>query len=272
MTMQQLRVSGLRLRVSRSGEGPPLLLINGIGASIEMWSPLLPHLPAGEVIAFDLPGAGHSSVPCAPLRMRATANVVAELLDQLDVARADVLGYSFGGIVAQELAYRHPARVDRLILAATAAGWPSWPPRPHVAWLMMTPARYSDRRLATAIIPIIAGGRTARDRSLLRDSIDQRLASPPSMIGYFHQLYAVTGWTSQLWLGRLNHQTLVLHGDGDPIVPVLNARVMARRIPQATLSELPRAGHMLLVDEPERSGAEIRSFLNRDQTNSGGRQ
>jgi pimeloyl-ACP methyl ester carboxylesterase len=193
--------------------------------------------------------------------MRATANLVAELLCKLGVTRADVLGYSFGGVVAQELAYRHPAAVDRLILAATAAGWPSWPPRPHVAWLMMTPARYRDRRLATAIVPVIAGGRTARERSVLRDSVDRRLASPPSTIGYFHQLYAVTGWTSQPWLGRLPHRTLVLHGATDPIVPVVNARLMAHRIPHATLSELPQAGHMLLFDEPRRSGTEITKFL-----------
>jgi poly(3-hydroxyoctanoate) depolymerase len=258
---EKISVGGLRLRVSRSGDGPPLLLVNGLGASLEMWSPLRPHLPHSEVISFDLPGAGGSSVPCLPLRIRGTADLVAELLCKLGVARTDVLGYSLGGIVAQELAYRHPSTVDRLILAATAPGWLSWPPSPYVAWLMMTPARYRDRRLAMAIVPIVAGGRTARDRAVLRETVEQRVARPPSTIGYLHQLYAVTGWTSQPWLGRLEQRTLVLHGSNDPIVPVVNARMMAHRIPHGTLTVLPRAGHMFLLDESARSGAEISRFL-----------
>ena len=261
MRTEKISVGGLSLRVHRSGDGPPLLLINGLGASLEMWSPLRPHLPHGEVISFDLPGAGDSNVPCVPLRMRGTADLVAELLCKLGIDRTDVLGYSLGGIVAQELAYRHPSIVDRLILAATAPGWLSWPPRPYVAWLMMTPARYRDRRLAMAIVPIVAGGRTARDRAVLRETVEQRVARPPSTIGYLHQLYAVTGWTSQPWLGRLEQPALVLHGSNDPIVPVVNARMMARRIPRGTLSVLPGAGHMFLLDEPARSGAEISQFL-----------
>lgn len=261
MTTQRISIGGLRLRIDRRGEGPPLLLINGLGASLEMWSPLRPHLPHREVISFDLPGAGGSSVPCVPFRIRGTAKLVAELLGKLGVARADVLGYSLGGIVAQELAYRHPATVNRLILAATAPGWLSWPPKPHVAWLMTTPARYRDRRLSMAIVPVIAGGRTSRDRGVLRETVEQRLARPPSTIGYFYQLYAITGWTSQPWLGRLEQRTLVLHGVDDPLVPAVNAHMMARRIPRATLSLLSGAGHMFLWDEPSRSGAEISRFL-----------
>ena len=262
MTTQNVRCGGVRLRVDRVGEGPPLLLINGLGASLEMWAPLRPHLPDRELVSFDLPGAGASSTPCLPMRMRRTAGVVARLLSRLGLERTDVLGYSFGGVVAQELAYRHGALADRLILVATSAGWPSWPPSPLVTWLMMTPARYYDRRLANAIVPIVAGGRTARDPSALRASLDTRLATPPSATGYLQQLYAVTGWTSQPWLPLIAQRTLVLHGERDPIVPVVNARLMARRIPGETLSEIPDAGHMLLFDEAERVGPVINEFLN----------
>jgi pimeloyl-ACP methyl ester carboxylesterase len=261
MTTQTVRVGRLRVRVHRQGQGRPLLLVNGLGASLEMWSPLRPHLPNREIVSFDLPGSGGSSVPWLPRRMQGLANLVVTLLGELRISRADVLGYSFGGIVAQELARRHPSSVDGLILAATAAGWPSWPPNPHVTLLMMTPARYHDRRLARAILPVIAGGRTARDRSVLMDSVERRVASPPSTIGYFQQLYAATGWTSQRWLGSLEQRTLVLHGSKDPIVPVVNARLMARRIKRASLAEVAGAGHLLLFDEPERCGEEICRFL-----------
>jgi poly(3-hydroxyoctanoate) depolymerase len=265
MSTQDIRCRGVRLRVHRSGDGAPLLLINGLGASLEMWSPLLAHLPGREIIAFDLPGAGRSSVPRVPVRMRGIADIVAELVCKLGVGPTDVLGCSFGGVVAQELAHRHPALVDRLILAATSAGWPAWPPNPLVLWLMMTPARYYDRRLATAIVPVIAGGRTARDRAVLQASINERVASPPTLRGYLQQLYAITGWTSHPWLGRLQQRTLVLHGSRDPIVPVVNARLMARRIPNATMTEIPGAGHMVLFDEPDRAAPEINRFLSRTE-------
>jgi len=268
MSTQDIWCSGVRLRVHRSGDGAPLLLINGLGASLEMWRPLLAHLPQRDIIAFDLPGAGRSSVPPVPLRMRGIANIVAELTCKLGVGPADVLGCSFGGVVAQELAHRHPTTVNRLILAATSAGWPARPPSPLVAWLMMTPARYYDRRLAAAIVPIIAGGRTARDRAVLQASIDERVASPPTLRGYLQQLYAITGWTSQPWLGGLQQPTLVLHGNRDPIVPVVNARRMARRIPHAAMAEIPGAGHMVLFDEPDRAAAEITRFLGPDEPRS----
>jgi poly(3-hydroxyoctanoate) depolymerase len=262
MSTQDIWCSGVRLRVHRSGDGGPLVLINGLGASLEMWSPLLAHLPQRDIIAFDLPGAGRSSVPRVPRRMRGIADIVAELMCKLGVGPADVLGCSFGGVVAQELAHRHPTMVNRLILAATCAGWPAQPPSPLVFWLMMTPARYYDRRLAAAIVPVIAGGRTARDRAVLQASVDHRVAAPPTLRGYLHQLYAITGWTSQPWLARLQQTALVLHGDQDPIVPVANARWMACRIPRATMAEIPGAGHMVLFDEPERAAAEITRFLN----------
>jgi len=83
ITTESVRVGSLRLRARREGEGPPLLLINGLGASLEMWSPLRPYLPARELISFDLPGAGRSAAPCMPLRIRGTANVVAALLEKL---------------------------------------------------------------------------------------------------------------------------------------------------------------------------------------------
>jgi len=99
---------GLRLRVGRHGAGPPLLLITGIGAHLDMWAPFARHAGERELIAFDPPGAGLSQRPRMPLRMTGLARVVTELLDALGLERVDVLGYSFGGGLAQELAHRAP--------------------------------------------------------------------------------------------------------------------------------------------------------------------
>jgi poly(3-hydroxyalkanoate) depolymerase len=260
-------VSGVRLRVSRdaapgpTGARTPLLLVNGIGATLEMWQPLREQLLGRSIIAFDMPGTGMSPPQTPPVRMRGLAILIAELLTRLGHERVDVLGYSFGGVVAQELARRHPERVRRLVLCATVAGWPTVPGDPIAWWLMLTPARYYDRRLAQVIVPRIAGGRTAIDRTALLGELRRRRAHPPSLRGYLHQLYAVTGWTSHPWLHRLRMPTLIVQGDADPLVAPINARWLARRIPGAELRIVPGGGHLVLFDEPERVAPAIEAFL-----------
>jgi poly(3-hydroxyalkanoate) depolymerase len=254
-------VDALPLRVVRTGSGRPLLLINGIGASTEMWAPLVAHLEAHELVAFDLPGSGSSPRSQRPLRIRGLARTTTRLLDALGFDSIDVLGYSFGGIVAQELARRAPERVARLVLCATSPGLGGVPPEPVAAMLMLSPVRYFSRSAAQRIVPVIAGGRTRRDPRVLDEHLAERLANPPSSRGYLDQLYAVTGWSSLPWLGAVRHPTLILHGDNDPLVPLTNARRMAALMPQATLRVVPRGGHLFLVDEPESVAGELIGFL-----------
>jgi pimeloyl-ACP methyl ester carboxylesterase len=256
-----VRVGAVPLRVVRAGEGPPLLLVNGLGASAEMWRPLVAALPDRELVALDLPGTGQSGRPRWPMRMPELARTVTVVLDRLGLERVDVLGYSLGGVVAQELARRSPERLRRLVLAATTPGVPSWPPNPLVAMLMLTPARYYDRRLAEAIVPVIAGGRTARDRRVLQAGLGERLADPPTPVGYLHQLVSVWGWSGHAHLPRLRVPTLVVHGEDDPLVPLVNARYMARVIPGARLHVVERGGHLILFDEPARVAPAIDAFL-----------
>lgn len=257
-----------RLRVRRDADPvcaaqPPLLLLNGVGATLEMWQPLRRHLRMRPTIAFDLPGLGQSPPQTVPVRMRGLARLVAELIAGLGHERVDVLGYSFGGVVAQELARRHPERVRRLVLCATIPGWPTMPGDP-VAWsLMLTPARYYNRQLAELIVPRIAGGRTARDSRVRHANLRRRLSHPPSLRGYTHQLYALSGWTSHPWLHHLSMPTLVIQGDADPLVATANARWLAWRIPEAELHLVEGAGHLLLMDEPARVAPIIDAFLRR---------
>ena len=260
-TEEMVSVRGIRIRVARAGQGPPLLLINGLGASLEMWDALVGQLSGRELVAFDLPGAGLSGHRRWPMRMPELANTTGALLTSLGYERVDVLGYSFGGLLAQELAYRFASRVRRLVLAATTPGIPSVPPYPHVALMMLSPARYHDERLARFIVPRIAGGRTARDPQTLHAGLSLRLARPPSLTGYVHQLYAATGWSSYPWLHRLRQPTFVLHGDNDPVVPLINARFLARCIAGARLHVVRGGGHLFLLDEPRTAARAITRFL-----------
>jgi poly(3-hydroxyalkanoate) depolymerase len=260
---QTVTVGDHPLRVVRHGEGSPLLLINGIGAPAEMWAPLAARLTGHELVAVDLPGVGSSPPSHWPLRMGGLADLVADLLDQLGQDRIDVLGYSFGGSVAQELAWRAPDRVGRLVLCASTAGVGSAPPRPLAAMMIMTPARYENRTLARWIMPAVAGGRTRRDAAVLEATLTHRLANPPTRLGYLQQLYAITGWSSNAWLRRVRHRTLVMHGDQDPLVPLINARLMAKAMPDARLHVVEGAGHLFLVDEPRSVVGALNGFLAR---------
>jgi poly(3-hydroxyoctanoate) depolymerase len=259
-----VRAAGLRLRVGRHGSGPPLLLITGIGAHLDMWSPFARFAGDRELIAFDPPGAGLSQRPRRPLRMGGLADVVAQLLDVLRLDRVDVLGYSFGGALAQELARRAPDRVRRLVLCATGPGLGGAPPRPVAALMLATPARYYQPRLLALTVPYIAGGRTAREPGVLARHARERLQQPPSALGYAYQLYAISGWSSLPWLHRLPQPTLVVAGEDDPSVPLRNARVLAARLRDARLHVVKRGGHLFLLDEPENVVGAIRGFLDGD--------
>ena len=170
------------------------------------------------------------------MRVRALAHLIVRLLDALGLGRVDVLGYSLGGVVAQELALRAPQRVHRLVLCATTPGPGSVPPHPLAALAMLTPVRYYHRAAAKRVVPVLAGGRTRRDPQALERDVIRRLANPPSLRGYANQLYAVTGWTSLPWLRDIHHR------DPDP----------ARRR-RSTDSRGQRTGHA--VGDAERHAA-----------------
>jgi poly(3-hydroxyoctanoate) depolymerase len=259
-----VRAGGLRVRVARQGAGRPLLLITGIGANLDMWAPFARRVSDRELIAFDAPGTGLSQRPRRPLRMSGLARIVRALLDELELERADVLGYSFGGGLAQELARRAPDRIRRLVLCATGPGIGGIPPRPLAALMLATPARYYHRRLLELSLPHIAGGSTARDPAALAEHAGERLARPPDVLGYAYQLYAAAGWTSLPWLHSITAPTLVVAGDDDPSVPVGNARILAARLPNARVDVLEGGGHLFLLDEPENAIAPILSFLDAD--------
>jgi poly(3-hydroxyoctanoate) depolymerase len=261
---RKLRVGHETLRVAERGHrGTPLLLINGIGAHIDMWAPFERLLGDRRLIACDLPGCGESTLSAVPRRMRGLADLVSELIDVLGYGEVDALGYSFGGALAQELAHRFPDRVRRLILCATSPGIISVPPKPLPALFLLTPARYYHPVFFRFMMPRIVGGRTAQDSRALDEQIDTRLAHPPALLGYLYQLLAAAGWTSMHYLHRLPQPTLVVAGDDDRAIPLANARLLAHRIPNARLHVVIGGGHAFLLDEPESVVGEIEAFLDR---------
>lgn len=251
----------LRVMVENRGAGRPLLLINGIGATGDLFRPLRQHLTDRETIAFDAPGVGGSPEPLYPPTMRQLAAVVAGLVDELGHERVDVLGLSWGGALAQELARRHPRSVRRLVLAATMAGWASLPGRPTAVSILMSPARYYSPEYLQRVAPTLYGGAIRDHPKLLKEHARLRAAQPPTRLGYLYQLAALRRWTSLPWLHRLPHRTLVMAGDDDPIIPLFNAKVLASRIPGGRLHVVEGGGHLFLFTGAEEMAGVVRDFL-----------
>jgi poly(3-hydroxyalkanoate) depolymerase len=173
------------------------------------------------------------------------------------------MGISWGGGLAQQFARQHRDRVDRLVLAATSTGHLMVPGSPRVWMRMATPLRYFSAGFFRHIAGDIYGGDFRRDAAL-RDRFARRM-SPPTLVGYANQLYALTGWTSLHWLHELRQPTLVLAGADDPIVPLVNARILAARIPDAELEVLD-CGHLFIVTRLPRTVARIERFLLQSNT------
>ena len=256
-----VRVGPTRVRVRTRGSGPPLLLIMGIGGNLDMWDPLLPHLPGRELVMFDFPGTGNSGWSGLPATMAGNALFLRLLIRALGHRRVDVLGYSWGGMLAQHLAIQHPRVVRRLVLAATTYGLGAIPPGPVVATRMLTTRRYYSRPYFNKIAPHIYGGRYRHDPSLVNADARRRVGRPPSTYGYLTQLAAIAGYSTMPGLPLICAPTLIIAGDDDPIAPSFNANVMARLIRRAELHVIAGAGHMVLFDSPETAAPLITRFL-----------
>jgi poly(3-hydroxyalkanoate) depolymerase len=261
-----VRVDGDLLRVSVRGEGTPILLIMGFGGNIEMWAPLERELNAQgyQTIAYDASGTGNSPPRLVPLRPSGLARQAAHLLDALGLPTVDVLGVSFGGGVAQELTRRNPHRVRRLVLASTMCGLGGVPGTPLALAALATPLRYYSPTFMRATARWVYGPVHDSDGTLMRDQIVARRSRPPTLWGYLSQLYAVAGWTSLPWLHRITAPTLILSGANDPLVPAVNARILATRIPNATVHIEADTGHLLLMERAPQCATLIAEFLRPD--------
>ncbi|MGO8883569.1 MAG: poly(3-hydroxyalkanoate) depolymerase [Streptosporangiaceae bacterium] len=256
-------VDGQRLRVAvREGQGgqTPLLLINGIGASLEMLQPFVDALePAQDVIRFDVPGVGGSALPPCPYRFTGLCGLIARMLTQLGYGQVDVLGFSWGGGVAQHFAAFQWARCRRLVLASTSTGTLMVPARPDVLIQLATRQRYLDPATLALAAPGLYGGSARGEPGRISAVVPaSNRAGPP--LGYLYQVTAALGWTSLPFLPLLPQPALIIAGDDDPLIPLANAYLMRQLILRSRLYVF-RGGHLGLVAEAPELAPVVQSFL-----------
>jgi poly(3-hydroxyalkanoate) depolymerase len=254
-------VGGQKLRVGiREGtsDRPPLLMFNGIGANLELAEPFMNALEDTGAVIFDIPGIGGSPAPNLPYRPATMARLAHDLMEQIGFSQCDVSGVSWGGGLAQQFAYQYPKMCRKLILAATSPGTIMVPGAPNVLMRMASVKRYTDANYMRSIAAEIYGGAFRTDPTLITRHASAMKGA--SQYGYMLQLLAMSGWTSLPWLWTLKQPTLVMAGTDDPLVPVINARMLATFIPRSRL-QLIDDGHLFLVTDPVGSARSIEEFL-----------
>jgi pimeloyl-ACP methyl ester carboxylesterase len=258
---EQLRINGLRIHAQICGEGEPLLLFSGVWGEVGLWDGLLPHLPGFRTIAFDPPGIGRSQMPLFPLTMPALVRYGTAVLDELGIDSAHVLGASFGGAVAQQMAIWHPGRVRRLVLVSTSFGAFAKPGKISSFWHFAHPLTYHPPRLER-VAGTMFGGRLRKEPELVRT---MHIKRPTNALAAMYRMAPLFGWTSLPWLWAIRHPTLVIAGDDDPVTPLVNHRIIAALVPRARLHIVRGGGHLVLLDSAPEVAPVITGFLQGDR-------
>ncbi len=248
--MPDVTTNGARIYWEEEGSGDPLLLIMGLGATIEWWDRIRPELtPRFRTVMFDNRGAGRSDVPPPPYTIPQMADDATAVMDAAGVDRADVVGLSMGGYIAQELALRHPARVRRLVLGCTSCGGrDAVPADKEVREALAARASMSRENAMWLMAPYTFDASTPRD--ILQREFARRLQTTATNEGFLAQLQAIRDWPGALpRLGSIAAPALVIHGETDRLVPPENGRILARALPNARLVMLPRASHIFFTDQ-----------------------
>lgn len=263
--MPLTEANGVDLYYEETGDGPPLLLVLGLGANTLSWEPLPAALAARfRVIAFDNRGAGRSAAPPGPYTTRQLADDAAALLDRLGVGRAHVFGLSLGGMIGQELALARPDLVDRLVLLGTYAR-----PRPAVhgpwfaAWVEARERGMDPVHLSLLLAPWFMTPAFMSQHDRVEAAL-ARLRSnpyPAPAHGIAAQAAACMAHDTLDRLAGIAAPTLVLVGAEDVVAPVSCSRELVERIPGARLQVVERGGHVPHWEYPEAVAAALLGFL-----------
>ena len=252
------------------GEGPPLVLVGGLGFGRWGFFKQIPALSRHfRTITFDVRGERDLSEGVADL----VADVVA-LLDHLRVRKAHVLGTSLGGFVAQELALERPDLVDRLVLVCTSYG--SGGPESMSPWALADMIGLPSLSAEGAVRRGLAAATSEAYRAERPEEFEQivgwRLADSLSLSAYYEQMRAGARFDASAEVGRITSPTLVIHGAEDRYVPVANAVALAEAIPGARLRVLEDAGHLVFIERFADVNREIVTYLKYREARKKGQQ
>jgi len=274
--VQFAQVEGATLGYRVAGSGIPLVLIPGTGNTMAEWDPrFLDELAASrKVIVFDNRGAGTSTGDVSELTIRLMARDTAQLINQVAGAPADVLGWSMGGYIAQELAIRNPGRVRRLVLASTDCGGPSTTgPTARALRILIDPQATTAQRMSI-LFPKNRRGAAVAWTAAVGAAFTANGYQPQNSFSITPEVArAQNKAAGPKWLGkkggtcsrlhRIGSPTLVAGGRDDVVVPIVNLKALSSGIPRSTAQAYPNAGHAFLFQPGLRFAQTVGAFLDR---------
>ncbi len=242
-----------------------VLLLTGLASKRLGWYRQLPVF--GEIyrtIALDHRDTGDSDLAAEPYTTADQADDAAGVLEALGAAPAHVVGISMGGMIALELALRHPQLVRKLVLTATTAGGPTHvPASPETLALLMQErqGREAGELARQTYAKIMAPGYAERHPEVMERIAETARYRPQSIEAYQRQLMSALNHNVADRLAQLQMPTLVVHGEMDPLVPVANGRYLAEHIAYARLILYPDTGHIVIIERAEDYNRAVLAFL-----------
>lgn len=252
---QQLRTAIWSGADKGHGKRTPLLFFNGIGANLEIAQTFADTFTGRDIITFDMPGVGGSPDPKIPYRPWWVAKAAKQILIENGYTIVDVLGVSWGGGPAQQFAWQNKDMIRKLVLCATTTGVTMVPGNPKALTKMMSPKRYIDRDFLAKNFETLYGDAV---KGVGEFSINM---VPPSVKGYLYQLTAMMGYSTLTFIRRIKCKSLVIMGDQDQIVPLVNGRFLNYMLPRSRLKVIKGAGHLFLLTRRDETVQTIRDFF-----------
>ncbi len=262
--MPQIQANGINLYYELYGDGPPLVLIEGIGYATWMWFRQVgPLSAANRLLIYDNRGVGNSEKPEVDYTLQDMADDLLGLLDALGIQKATVLGLSMGGTIAQQFTLSYPERVERLILASTHLGLKAMIPIPEEAARLMVPdtSLPPAARIRKAMAPAFAPGWAEAHPGIVDAIVFMRLAAVQPPDAWLRQWNAGATFDSVDRIASISVPTLIMHGDQDRVVPVGNAHMIAGRLPEAELRIFQGGGHLVHIEQSELYNRTVLDFL-----------
>lgn len=255
----------MNLYCESHGSGEALVLVPGFASGAWIWRWQVDELSKYfRVITFDPRGVARSANGGSPVSIELIADDIATILDELGIEKANVLGVSFGGFVAQQFAQKYPNRMGKLILACTSFGGPNHvaPSMEVLASFASTEGLNSSERIRKFMKPAFTDAFLLDRADIVEEICRLREENVVPESVYMQQLIAATTFNAQGNLSALEAETLVLSGDEDQVVPMQNAINLSNMIPAARLKIVKGGSHMFFIERPAEFNMIIKEFIN----------